>query len=209
MARSRASAKKAGTSFETEMSRYLSEHTGIPVTRRAKTGAVDLGDLTGVTHQSREIAVECKSPGRNSSWSISGWWKETETEAENLGAPFGILLVRRYRKSIAQSLVVVDDHAAEALKATTMLNVVEKKAHPFKDLAEELTTGDIIRTPRRGTKESWWMTTIEDILPLLDNAEDHGVIYLSDDDLSAIREDGQVIKPDTTGGVVVVRYQSS
>lgn len=207
MARNRASAKKAGTAFETELAGYLTESLGLKVKRRAKTGAVDLGDLMGVNHLGREIAVECKSPGRNTSWAISGWWKETETEAENLGAPFGLLFVRRYRKSIADCLVVLDENTAELLNVTEKLDVVEEKAIGFKKLADLLTGGNVVVSPRRGTDSSWYLTTAQDIIGFLDSADDAEQAFVDEDALRVLREEGKAVVPNNSGGVIMLRWR--
>lgn len=204
MARNRASAKKAGTAFETELASYLTESLGLPVKRRAKTGAVDLGDLMGVTHKGREIAIECKSPGQNTAWSIAGWWKETETEASNLGAPFGILFVRRYRKNISESLVVLDEDTAILLGVKEKLEITEEKAIGFKKLADLLVGGNVVVSPRRGEESHWYLTTTKDILPFLDSANDAEQAYVDEESLAILHEEGKVVIPNNSGGVVML-----
>jgi len=62
MVRNRASAKKAGTSFETLVAEYLAmKLCDIRIERRAKTGAKDRGDIAGVlTVAGGHVASECK-----------------------------------------------------------------------------------------------------------------------------------------------------
>lgn len=77
MTRSRtlASAKQAGTRFETETAQVLG------VERRAKTGAKDTGDIGPLhTHDGTPIVVECKNTARPD---LSGWAKQGEREAHN------------------------------------------------------------------------------------------------------------------------------
>lgn len=62
MARTRASSKKAGTAFETEVCKFIKEKTGYPIIRMPKTGAADKGDIYGVKLRGENIVVECKSP---------------------------------------------------------------------------------------------------------------------------------------------------
>jgi len=55
--------------------------------RRALTGAVDLGDITGTP----ALAWEVKN---HKTYKIPAWLKETELETKNAKADFGVLVVK-------------------------------------------------------------------------------------------------------------------
>jgi hypothetical protein len=86
MTRNRASAKKAGTSFETLVAAYLAERLQLPIERRAKTGAKDRGDIAGVWNAQGNIVVECKNTSRDS---LPQWIREAEVERVNDDAVTG------------------------------------------------------------------------------------------------------------------------
>jgi hypothetical protein len=86
MTRNRASAKKAGTSFETLVAAYLAERLQLPIERRAKTGAKDRGDIAGVWNAHGNIVVECKNTSRDS---LPQWIREAEVERVNDNAVTG------------------------------------------------------------------------------------------------------------------------
>jgi hypothetical protein len=82
MVRNRASAKKAGTSFETLVAEYLAmKLCDIRIERRAKSGAKDRGDIAGVkTVAGGHVVVECKNTARDG---LPQWIKEAEIERRN------------------------------------------------------------------------------------------------------------------------------
>ena len=82
MVRNRASAKKAGTTFETLVAEYLAmKLADIRVERRAKTGAKDRGDIAGVlTVAGGAVVIECKNTSRDN---LPQWIKEAEIERKN------------------------------------------------------------------------------------------------------------------------------
>ena len=83
MARNRASAKKAGTEFETLVTRYLAEELDDDrIERRAKNGRNDRGDVAGVrTSRGARVVIECKN--ESSGVSLKTWMNEAEIEAGN------------------------------------------------------------------------------------------------------------------------------
>lgn len=81
MTRTRASAKSAGTRFESAIAGWLAHRLAKPIERRARTGAKDRGDLTGVTHGPHRVA---------------GWMTEAHTEALNDGALIGLVVHKRH-----------------------------------------------------------------------------------------------------------------
>ncbi|PKV80886.1 hypothetical protein [Nocardia fluminea] len=94
MSRSRASAKKAGTRHETATAAYLARHLDDRIERRARTGAKDRGDLSGVRAPGGgRIVVECKDTVRID---LAGWARETETERRNDDALVGVVVHKRH-----------------------------------------------------------------------------------------------------------------
>ena len=92
MARNRASAKKAGTAFETLVARYLNEHVDDGIERRTKAGNRDRGDIGGLRHGTARVVVECKDVTR---MNLAGWVTETDTERSNDDAAVGIVIHKR------------------------------------------------------------------------------------------------------------------
>jgi hypothetical protein len=82
MVRNRASAKKAGTAFETLVAEYLAmKLCDIRIERRARNGAKDRGDISGVTTVAGgHVVVECKNTARDG---LPQWIKEAEIERKN------------------------------------------------------------------------------------------------------------------------------
>lgn len=97
MARSRASAKQAGSRFERVIADHLNAHLGGGIDRKVRTGAKDKGDIGGVaTPAGRPIAVECKNVACTQ---LATWIHEAHTEADNLGAAAGIIIHKRHGRS--------------------------------------------------------------------------------------------------------------
>ncbi|MGW3545878.1 hypothetical protein ACWDNI_35795 [Nocardia niigatensis] len=94
MTRSRASARKAGTAFETLIANYLAYHLDDRIERRARTGAKDRGDIAGLRGAcAARIVVECKDYGGRI---LAGeWLGEAETERGNDDAAAGIVIAKR------------------------------------------------------------------------------------------------------------------
>lgn len=94
MTRTRASAKAAGTRHETAVAAYLATHVDDRIERRARTGAKDRGDLSGVRAPGGgRIVVECKNTARID---LAGWARETETERGNDDALVGVVVHKRH-----------------------------------------------------------------------------------------------------------------
>lgn len=93
MARSRASAKAAGSRFEREVADYLAARVDDRIDRRVKTGARDRGDIAGVRAHGERIVIECKNTTRIN---LAGWASEARTEAENDGAAIGVVVHKRH-----------------------------------------------------------------------------------------------------------------
>lgn len=94
MTRTRASAKDAGTRFETAVARYLAEHVDDRIERRARTGGKDRGDISGVRAPGGgRVVVECKDTSRIN---LAGWATEAETERGNDDALIGSVVHKRH-----------------------------------------------------------------------------------------------------------------
>lgn len=92
--RTRSSAKQAGTRFETLMVGYLQKFVDGRIERRAKTGAKDRGDVSGVrgAHGGR-VVIEAKNYGGRID--AGTWTKEAEVERGNDDAVAGVVFVKR------------------------------------------------------------------------------------------------------------------
>jgi hypothetical protein len=94
MTRSRASAKKAGTAFETAIAEYLAEHVDDRIERRSRNGSNDRGDISGLRHMGGRIVIECKDVARVD---LAGWTAEAELERGNDDAIAGLVIHKRNR----------------------------------------------------------------------------------------------------------------
>ncbi len=92
MARNRASAKAAGTRFETLIATYLAQHIDDRIERRTKGGSRDRGDIGGLRHRGHRIVVEVKDCARTD---LPGWTREAHIEAGNDDALVGIVVAKR------------------------------------------------------------------------------------------------------------------
>ena len=93
MSRSRASAKRAGTAFESLVVAYLAKHVDDRIERRAKSGAKDRGDVSGLRHMGERIVIETKDYGGQ--LKPAEWTKEARIEAGNDDALVGIVVAKR------------------------------------------------------------------------------------------------------------------
>lgn len=94
--RSRASAKKAGSSFERSTADYLADKVDDRIDRRVKTGAKDRGDIGGVRIHGQRVVLECKNAARIN---LAGWANETEIERGNDDALMGAIVHKRHGKA--------------------------------------------------------------------------------------------------------------
>ena len=102
MARSRASAKQAGTRFESAIVDALKAHGWPHVERRAKTGAKDRGDITGIPG----VVIEAKDTAK---FEPARFLTEAQTERDNDGADIGVAWIKRRGKSDAANAYVLMD----------------------------------------------------------------------------------------------------
>lgn len=83
-----------GTVAETAVVRVLRDNGFPHAERRALHGALDLGDITGTPGIVWEVkggdAAKTASDGQ-----VERWREETDREAQNAGAPLGILVLQR------------------------------------------------------------------------------------------------------------------
>jgi len=99
MTRTRASAKKAGTSFETLIAGYLAQHVDDRIERRTKSGAKDRGDIGGLRHHGHRLVLECKNTAKTL---LGPWAAEAEVERGNDDALAGLIVHKRHGKGQAQ-----------------------------------------------------------------------------------------------------------
>lgn len=105
MTRNRASAKKAGTSWETEIVRALIARGWPHAERRRLAGARDRGDIAGVAG----VVIEAKNTNR---LELAAAVDEAQTEARNdntgvFGVSHGVAWIKRKGKPRAEDGYVV------------------------------------------------------------------------------------------------------
>ncbi len=95
--------KQRGTAFETAIVNYL-EDNGFPFAeRRALRGNKDCGDIAGIPG----VVLELKACKR---LELAGWCDELEAEIRNAEAQTGAVIVKRTRRPIRESYVVLPLH---------------------------------------------------------------------------------------------------
>ena len=95
MTRTRASAKKAGSSFERQVADYLALTVDDRIDRRVKNGTKDRGDIGGVRIHGLRVVLECKNTAKTS---LGPWANEAETERGNDDALVGVIVHKRHGK---------------------------------------------------------------------------------------------------------------
>ena len=95
MTRTRASAKKAGSSFERSTADYLAAVVDDRIDRRVKNGAKDRGDIGGVRIHGQRVVLEVKNTAKTS---LGPWAAETEIERGNDDALAGVIVHKRHGK---------------------------------------------------------------------------------------------------------------
>jgi hypothetical protein len=103
--RNRASAKKAGSSFETLIAGYLAVHVDDRVERRTKNGSKDRGDVSGLRHLGERLVIEAKDYGGR--LEVGPWLAEVEVERLNDDAIAGLVVSKRRGKGQAGDQVVL------------------------------------------------------------------------------------------------------
>jgi hypothetical protein len=95
VARTHASAKKAGSTFERQIADYFALTVDDRIDRAVKRGTKDVGDIAGLRFHGHKIAVEVKNTAKVE---LSKWASEAEVERLNLGALAGIIIHKRHGK---------------------------------------------------------------------------------------------------------------
>lgn len=93
MTRTRASAKAAGTRFETSIAEYLAARVDDRIERRRQTGAKDRGDLSGIRVLGNRVVAELKDYGGR--LMPGPWLCEADLERGNDDAAAGIVIAKR------------------------------------------------------------------------------------------------------------------
>jgi hypothetical protein len=94
MARTRASARGAGTRFERVIADYLAGCLDDDrIDRRVKTGAKDRGDIGGVRIHGQRLVLEVKDCARTD---LAGWMTECEIQRGNDDALAGVVISKRH-----------------------------------------------------------------------------------------------------------------
>lgn len=104
MARSRASAKAAGTRHERAVADYLAQHVDDRIDRRVKAGAKDRGDIGGVRHLGARVVIECKN---TSKLEVGTWLREADVERGNDDAAVGLVVAKRRGKGAPADQLVL------------------------------------------------------------------------------------------------------
>jgi hypothetical protein len=106
MTRNRASAKKAGSSFERLVADYLAETLNDDrIDRRVKAGNKDRGDVGGVrTIRGGRVVLEVKDYGGR--FEVSEWLRQAEVERANDDAAVGAVVAKRRGVGTAGEQVV-------------------------------------------------------------------------------------------------------
>ncbi len=94
--RSRASAKKAGSSFERLMADFFRDNWDDRIDRRVKTGSLDKGDIANFRINGHRIVLECKNETK---YDFNNAVNEAQSEAVNDDALVGFALVKRHSKA--------------------------------------------------------------------------------------------------------------
>lgn len=207
MARNKRTIQKSGTSFETQVCKYLSTELGVEIERLPKNGSRDIGDVGWVTHQGARVVIECKSPGRDSPLEISSWWRETLAEISNVpNSQGGVLIINRYKKSTAQSYCVADDENWKKLNFEAVLGdkVKEFKAHPFSTWTTNLDGNTVIKAKKKGKGGFWYVMELKDCLKNFDSIDTISQISLSNIDLFLLLETGKISVEDSHGKNVAI-----
>lgn len=95
MTRNRATAKKAGTAFESLVANFLAfRFADDRVERRARSGAKDRGDIGGVrTVNGGRVVLECKDTARDN---LPAWIREAEVERGNDDADIAVVIHKKH-----------------------------------------------------------------------------------------------------------------
>lgn len=94
MARTRATAKQAGSTFERQIADYLAATYDDRIDRRVKTGSKDKGDIANIrTLRGGRVVAECKNYGGQ--FQVGPWLREAEIERANDDAVAGVVIAKK------------------------------------------------------------------------------------------------------------------
>ena len=97
MARTRTSARKAGSRFERVIADYLASTVDDRIDRRTKTGAKDRGDIGGIrlspALRGGRVVAEVKDCARIA---LAAWHREADVERGNDDAVVGVVIHKRH-----------------------------------------------------------------------------------------------------------------
>lgn len=134
MNRNRASAKKAGTSFETLTAQFLATRLNDDrIERRTPNGAKDRGDIGGVrTIRGDRVTVECKNTSRDN---LPAWIREAEIERGNDDAAVGVVVHKAHGKGQAadQYVTMTLEMFARLLEGGMYAPVIVMDPHTLQD----------------------------------------------------------------------------
>jgi hypothetical protein len=102
-ARSRASARAAGSRTERAVADYLAAHVDDRIDRRVKTGAKDRGDIGGIRIHGKRVVAEVKDCAK---LELGRWLTEAETERGNDDAIAGVVIAKRRGKGDPGDMLV-------------------------------------------------------------------------------------------------------
>lgn len=102
MTRTRATAKKAGTAWETEITNTLIAAGWIHAERRRLNGVLDKGDIAGIPG----VVIEAKNRAR---LDLAGALDEALAERNNAHAALGVAWIKRQGRTTAEDGYVVMD----------------------------------------------------------------------------------------------------
>jgi hypothetical protein len=91
--RSTASAKKAGSAFESLVASYLAEHIDDRVERRTRNGARDRGDVSGLRQMGERVVFGVKNYGGRIE--VGPWLTEAEIERRHDDATSAMVIAKR------------------------------------------------------------------------------------------------------------------
>lgn len=88
--------QQKGTSFESSIAKALAAELGDDrIERRARSGAKDRGDITGLRLHSQRVVIECKNEATGKVFKLPQWVDEAQTEAGNDDALIGLVVHKR------------------------------------------------------------------------------------------------------------------
>lgn len=88
--------QQKGTSFETAIARGLADALDDDrIERRARSGAKDRGDISGVRFRGQRVVIECKAIATGKVLKLPEWVKEAQEEASNDDALVGVVVHKR------------------------------------------------------------------------------------------------------------------